>query len=197
MPEPRYHTESHAQDIALADCLCPQQGESHRKPSRCRHPRCRPRWTARAEYLKSRPVKDPALRRQWSRRHDCCQVCGIHKRNARWQALTRGLQTHHIIKPGRSDEPCNLMRLCARCHRIVEGERVPDAMGGHYPQLTLAHVLYCKREHDPGEYDRDRLTVLWRQRERVNGFDPLPRPRPLPAIFAQERLRWSRTSLPW
>jgi len=28
------------------------------------------------------------------------------------------LQTHHIIKPGRSDEPCNLLRVCERCHRI-------------------------------------------------------------------------------
>jgi hypothetical protein len=101
------------------------------------------------------------------------------------------LQTHHIIKPGRSDEPCNLFRVCEQCHRIIEGERVPDNKGGYFPKLTLAHVLHCKRELDPHEYDPDRLTVLWRHRERKDGFDPLPRPQSLPEAFLEERIRWA------
>jgi len=136
-------------------------------------------------------VRDRATLRQWAQRHEYCQVCGIGWGGARWAGLA-GLQTHHIIKPGRSDEPCNLLRVCGRCHRIIEGERVPDGHGGHWPRLTLAHVLYCKREHDPEEYDPDRLTVLWRHRQREGGFDPLPQPEPLPEVFQAERRRWRR-----
>jgi hypothetical protein len=144
---------------------------------------------APAGNARSRPVKDRELLRQWAARHDCCQVCGIDEHKARWVQIT-GLQTHHIIKAGRSDEPCNLLRVCERCHRIIEGESVPDEKGGHWPRLTLAHVLHSKREHDPQEYDADRLTVLWRKRERTPGFDPLPRPEPLPEVYAAERLQW-------
>jgi hypothetical protein len=142
-----------------------------------------------AGYAKSRPVKDQEAVRQWAERHDYCQVCGIDEYKARWMRIT-GLQTHHIIKVGRSDEPCNLLRVCERCHRIIEGESVPDEHGGHWPHLTLAHVLHCKREHDPQEYDPDRLTVLWRKRQRTLGFDPLPRPEPLPEVYIDERLHW-------
>ena len=140
---------------------------------------------------KSHPVKDREMLRLWAQRHDYCQVCWIAERDTRWARLT-GLQTHHIIKPGRSDEPCNLLRVCGQCHRIIEGERVPDGKGGHWPRLTLAHVLYSKREHDPQEYDPDRLTVLWRHRARVGGFDPLPQPESLPAAFLEERRRRRR-----
>ena len=69
---------------------------------------------------------------------------------------------------------------------------MPDGKGGHWPRLTLAHVLYSKREHDPQEYDPDRLTVLWRHRKRVGGFDPLPQPEPLPEALLEERRRWRR-----
>ncbi len=155
----------------------------------CRGPLRRNRRPRPAGYLKSRPVKDPAAVRQWAERHDCCQVCGIDEPKARWVGIT-GLQTHHIIKAGRSDEPCNLLRVCERCHRIIEGESVPDENGGHWPKLTLAHVLGCKREHDPQEYDPDRLTVLWRNRERSPVFDPLPGPEPLPEIYIEERMQW-------
>jgi len=140
-------------------------------------------------YVKSHPRKDPEAVRQWASSHDCCQVCGIDEQKARWAGIT-GLQTHHIIKPGRSDEACNLLRVCERCHRIIEGECVPDENGGHWPPLTLAHVLYCKQEHDPQEFDLDRLTALWRNRQRSRDFDPLPRPQPLPDAYIEERMQW-------
>lgn len=148
-----------------------------------------PQTTETLDYIKSCPVKNRKVVGRWAATHDYCQVCLISERAARWRRLT-GLQTHHIIKPGRSDEPCNLLRVCERCHRIIEGERVPDRKAGHFPKLTLAHVLHCKRELDPHEYDPDRLTVLWRHRERKDGFDPLPRPQSLPEAFIKERLRW-------
>ena len=69
---------------------------------------------------------------------------------------------------------------------------MPDGKGGHWPRLTLAHVLYSKREHDPQEYDPDRLTVLWRHRKREDGFDPLPQPEALPEALLEERRRWRR-----
>ena len=81
----------------------------------------------------------------------------------------------------------NLLRVCERCHRIVEGERVPDGNGRYHSKLTLAHVLYCKREQDPDEYAPNRLTMLWRHRERKEGFDPLPEPETLPEVFLAER----------
>jgi hypothetical protein len=49
-------------------------------------------------------------------------------------------------------------------------------------------VLDCKRAHDPGEYDPDRRTVLGRSRQRGAGFDPLPQPEPLPAVYLDERM---------
>ncbi len=150
---------------------------------------CRTRKLRPAAYVKSRPVKDPGAVRQWADRHDYCQVCGIEEHKARWVYIT-GLQTHHIIKAGRSDEACNLLRVCERCHRIIEGESVPDENGGHWPPLTLAHVLHCKQEHDPQQYDPDRLTVLWRNRPRSLDFDPLPPPEPLPEVYITERLQW-------
>jgi hypothetical protein len=73
---------------------------------------------------------------------------------------------------------------------IIEGERVPDNKGGQFPKLTLAHVLHCKRELDPHEYDPDRLIVLWRHRERRDSFDPLPPPEPLPEPLLAERRQW-------
>jgi len=140
-------------------------------------------------YMKSHPVKDQQAVRQWADRHDCCQVCGIDEHKARCVQVT-GLQTHHIVKAGRSDEPCNLLRVCERCHRIIEGESVPDGNGGYWPQLTLAHVLHCKQEQDPREFNSDRLTILWRNRQRTRDFDPLPPPEPLPDAYVAERMQW-------
>jgi RNA polymerase subunit RPABC4/transcription elongation factor Spt4 len=139
--------------------------------------------------VKRCPVKDQEAVRQWADRRECCQVCGIDEHNARWVQIT-GLQTHHIIKAGHSDEACNLLRVCERCHRIIEGESVPGENGSCWPHLTLAHVLYCKQEHDPQQYDPDRLTVLWRNRQRTRDFDPLPAPEPLPDMYTAERMQW-------
>lgn len=69
------------------------------------------------------------------------------------------LETHHIVKQGRSDEPCNLLRVCCQCHRVIEGEKASDELGP-CPPLKLEHVLWCKKQGDPQEYDRKRLAQL-------------------------------------
>ena len=176
-------------EIVLPDHLGAEGQELPDRRRGCRGPNGRRPRPSPAGYVKSRPVKDREAVRRWAERHDCCQVCGIDEHKARWVGLT-GLQTHHIIKAGRSDEPCNLLRVCERCHRIIEGESVPDENGGHWPRLTLAHVLHCKREHDPQEYNPNRLTVLWRNRQHSAAFDPLPRPEPLPETYIAERMQW-------
>ncbi len=176
-------------EIALREVHCAEGQELAEGRRACPGPNRRTPRPRPIGYVQSRPVKDAEARRLWAAGHDCCQVCGIDEHRARWVGIT-GLQTHHIIKAGRSDEACNLLRACERCHRIIEGESVPDENGGHWPPLTLAHVLGCKQEHDPQEYDPDRLTVLWRNRQRSPAFDPLPPPAPLPAVYMAERLQW-------
>ncbi|MEI8376577.1 MAG: hypothetical protein WCJ35_27485 [Planctomycetota bacterium] len=176
-------------EIALPDHLAAESEELPDRQRRFRDPLNRRRRPKPTGYAKSHPVKDQEAFRQWAERHDCCHVCGIDEHKARWVYIT-GLQTHHIIKAGRSDEPCNLLRVCERCHRIIEGESVADENGGYWPHLTLAHVLNCKQENDPQEYDPDRLTVLWRNRERTVDFDPLPPPEPLPDVYIAERMQW-------
>ena len=180
---------AHRSEIGLPNHLGAEGQELLDRRRGCRDAFGRNRIATPAGYVRSRPVKDHEAVRNWAERHDCCQVCGIDEYKARWIQIT-GLQTHHIIKAGRSDEPCNLLRVCERCHRIIEGESLPDENGGHWPHLTLAHVLHCKQEQDPQQYDADRLTVLWRNRQRSLDFDPLPRPEPLPAVYVDERMQW-------
>jgi hypothetical protein len=190
MPKQKRSLNCH--EIAIPAHLDTQGGKLPDRRSESRGPIGRSHGPAPAGYVKSCPVKNPEAVRRWAERHDCCQVCGIDDHKARWIQIT-GLQTHHIIKAGRSDEPCNLLRVCQRCHRIIEGEAVPYENGGHWPQLTLAHVLGCKLDHDPQEYDPDRLTVLWRNRQRTLSFDPLPRPEPLPTVYVDQRMQWLHT----
>jgi hypothetical protein len=176
-------------EIALPDPFGAKGEELADRPRTCLDPlRRHHSWTPPGP-AKGHLLKNQEAVRQWAEGHDFCQVCGIDENKARWVQIT-GLQTHHIIKAGRSDEPCNLLRVCERCHRIIEGESVPDEKGGHWPRLTLAHVLYCKREHDPQQYDSDRLTVLWRNRQRTVGFNPLPLPELLPEVYIAERMQW-------
>lgn len=104
------------------------------------------------QYQKANPVRDLAARRLWAadRRH--CYACGGGL----------ALQTHHVAKPGRSDEVANLMRLCLWCHGSAEGETVVR-FGERQPKLTFSHCLWLKRAHDPHEWNPERLAVLYGQ----------------------------------
>lgn len=135
-------------------------------------------------FKKSHPIKDKDARSAWSMQFDQCMICGID----RWQAIGVRfpclLQVHHIMKQGRSDENSNLLLVCSQCHAVIEGERLPDGPG-HWPELSLAHVLWSKRLHDNKHYDPERLCELWHR-----PLSALPEPESLPERYALERLRW-------
>lgn len=122
------------------------------------------RFVNQREFVRSRPVDDPAGYKEWAQAQTSCHCCGINA----------GLTTHHIVKPGRSDEPCNLLRLCMRCHDLAEGRSIRQG-GKLLPKLTLAHCLWLKREREPESYDRPRLARLYHRK--------LPRAAKPPAIL--------------
>lgn len=124
---------------------------------------------------KSHAVHDKEAVWRWSREHDTCACC-----HAYVGMIGTILETHHIIKAGRSDEPCNLLRLCRFCHKLAEGEKVPHPSGGHWPNLSLAMCLKLKMEADPHEWKPERLAEL--------RHSNLPDLKPLPELLVKERL---------
>jgi len=118
------------------------------------------------------PVHDVQRRLDWARDKDRCMVTGKTPRQLQRAGVwPNWLETHHIVKPGRSDEECNFFRVSALFHKIIEGERIPHPKGGYYPPITLANVLWLKQKHDPENYDPQRLMQLW-------GRASLPEPEP-------------------
>lgn len=131
--------------------------------------------------FKCRPVRDPEMYRAWALEHPWCQACGIDAASAhaeRWP----GLSTHHIVKAGRSDERCNLLRLCKRCHDLAELLTVKGGDGRELPRLTLAVCLAVKRDRDPGDWAPGRLAELRYPMA-------LPAPAPVPAFLEEEYRR--------
>lgn len=69
---------------------------------------------------KTHPIDSREALADFARTHWFCQACG---------ADYRPLQVHHILggRCGRSDEPCNLLRVCGHpCHLLAEQLDVPD-----------------------------------------------------------------------
>lgn len=118
----------------------------------------------RAIYQRVYPVDDPAMYKQWAVDHPYCMACGVSAREAPFAPNCGGigLSTHHIIKPGRSDEKCNLLRLCKRDHDLAEGMRI-RVRGELLPVLTIGVCLTLKKVRDPGDWNPERLTELFRQ----------------------------------
>jgi hypothetical protein len=134
---------------------------------------------------KSLPVRDEKGRRVWALRHGYCQACG--RTAGAWGREWGGLSTHHIVKFRRSDEPCNFLRLCGRCHDLAEGRQVPMAGGGYWSALTVGVCLTLKRVREAEEWDQDRLTTLFGR--------TLPEAAPLPSLIEKEYQRnrpWDR-----
>lgn len=69
------------------------------------------------------------------------------------------LETHHIVKRPKSDEWCNLARLCLFCHMRAEGSII-NTLGRRLSPLSLGQVLWLKRRCDMANYNRDRLEQL-------------------------------------
>jgi len=125
---------------------------------------------------KSHPVRDTPRRIQWAAEHDACAACWAYI--GMFGVL---LETHHIVKCGRSDEPCNLLRLCRRCHKLAERERIRGDDGKLLPHLTLGVCLTLKRESDIEHWSPARLTEL--------RHSELPIMEPVPEFFLRERQR--------
>lgn len=142
---------------------------------------------ARKQKKNDGAIDDDEWYAEWNRAHTFCHCCGIPASVAsreRWP----GLSTHHIVKQGRSDEACNLIRLCQRCHDLAEGHSIRDTRTGElFPTLPLAVCLTIKRLREPDDYDEARLL-------RLRGR-PLPDPIPLPDVFAEEWCHWQHSGL--
>ena len=108
---------------------------------------------------RAHPFRDSKARLEWARRQlPCCMGCG--RTEGKWSGEWLVMSTHHIIKPGRADEPCNLIRLCwFPCHELAEGKRVRSE-GRLFPPLTLAHILWLKKRANPSEWNPERLREL-------------------------------------
>ncbi len=126
---------------------------------------------------KTKPVDSRAAVAEYARTHPFCLACGCE-----WRVL----QTHHILggRAGRSDEACNLIRLCAfPCHLLAESLDVRGTDFGeveyrHLPKITDAIAIAMKiRCGELTEYDLDRL-------EQLN-LRPLPDPEPIPSFFVR------------
>ena len=122
---------------------------------------------------KNHPVKDEEAYAEWGRRHTFCAACGRSE-------SAFGLSTHHIIKAGRSHEPCNLLRLClVPCHDLAElldvrgpakfawrkaaDGRLLDRVqipGDLLPKITIGIALSMKLRADPAEVNWERLQEL-------------------------------------
>ena len=113
------------------------------------------RIPSRPIIAKAKPIKDVRARRAWADTKTHCSACGVRFSQA-WLCWR---EVHHLVKRGRSDETSNWLALCARCHKLCEGERVV-VDGEALPFLCVAAQLWLKRRRDPGEYDRKRLEEL-------------------------------------
>lgn len=130
-----------------------------------------------------KPHRGPAadrFYREWSLTHDYCQCCGRPERPTDWPQAS----THHIVKPGRSHEACNLLRLCHRCHLCAEGHFVTGPSGYPYPLLRQDRCLWLKEADEPDDYDLKRLIEL-------QGWN-LPDLVEVPECFELDWLRWGR-----
>lgn len=152
------------------------------------------------EFVRGQPrrkaVHNPALAAKWGRAHDFCAACGAGEYGL------HVLTNHHIIpgSGGRSDEPCNWLRLGMHvCHDLASGldvrrpgshvrcetcgDRNPSCRwckgrgitwkpGTLLPKITLGIALSLKLRCDPDEVDWDRLQEL--RGSKLPNLEPIP-----------------------
>lgn len=103
-------------------------------------------------------VRDWEIGYSWKLGHPFCLLCGIVATQAKAERWP-GLELAHIIGgAGRSDEPCNLLILCARDHWLFH--YTGRWNGQAFERITLAHLLWAKRQRDPGNWNPERLKEL-------------------------------------
>lgn len=127
-------------------------------------------------------IKCPLSLAQFAAAQTRCACCHLPRRQAVYRRNGLDLQIHHLVKRGRSDERCNLLRLCERCHRLAELEQVREA-GQLLPKLWFGVCLTLKQESDSAYWKPERLLELYPRQT-------LPELAPVPEVFLQERERW-------
>lgn len=132
------------------------------------------------EFIKAKPVKDRGILEEFAVDQQRCACCWIGVN----PFLSRKLEVHHMIKQGRSDERCNLLRLCNECHRLAEFERV-RVDGKILPTLTLGRCLWLKLESDSEHFNLPRLAELYHKN--------LPEVEMLPDALLRRRDRYRAT----
>ncbi len=111
-----------------------------------------------------------------------CMACG-HTGDG----FLRRLTIHHCVRLGRSDDLCNLLRLCQRCHDRVHG--------GTKDWLTLPIQLSLKKLRDPAHWNPARLRELF--------LKNLPDLQPVPSEYLVEFEKWrpmhpaKEVEVPW
>lgn len=131
-------------------------------------------------YQKVDVSKDEEFYKAWCVARPACQVCGIDARTAVAFRFP-GLSTHHVVKPHRAHEACNLIRCCQRCHDLAEGKERAGYLNGtrvEYQRLTIGMCLTVKLRAEPWDVDLDRLQAIYGMR--------LPDPEPLPMLLLAE-----------
>jgi hypothetical protein len=140
-------------------------------------------------YKRAEVSKDEVFYREWCAARTTCHVCGIDAYRAT-SFRYPGLSTHHVVKPHRAHEACNLIRCCQRCHDLAEGRVMMGWLNGvrvQYERLTVGMCLTVKLREEPWDADAQRLEEIYGQR--------LPAPEPLPMLLLaeyQDRLRAAR-----
>lgn len=130
------------------------------------------------------PVKDPVFYKAWAAAHTHCQCCAA-------TLSFPPLSTHHIVRRGRSDEACNLLRLCGVCHDLAE-HRTRTVSGVRIADLTLGMCLRLKSDRDPGDFKRQRLEELYGQ--TLPDLSDIPRE--LEALYRLRR-PWEAARFSW
>ncbi len=136
-------------------------------------------------FEKSHVITDPEARWQWVMDGDHqnrCAVCHRPLAVPTWL----GFDPHHIVfgANGRSDEPCNLLLVCRRDHKIIHGARWRDERTSELlPPITFGMVLWVKSHTESWDDQvEQRLTQLYHRR--------LPDWEILADYYLAERVRW-------
>lgn len=139
-------------------------------------------------FQKANVVTDPDARERWKVSGDHgnhCQVCHVPPQYAGMLAMA----VHHIIRGtnGRSDEPCNFLLVCGRCHSMIhDGQYRDERTGELLPAITLGMVLWIKSHTD--EWAESRLRALYHRR--------LPDWQILADYYLAERMCWQPRHAP-
>jgi len=87
-----------------------------------------------------------------------CWACGRSDRDRpSWWNAPWLIERSHIVNKPRAEDRRAVVLLCSLCHRIQHGETFYNLRDAPVVPLTVANMLWLKRQHDPAFYDRQWL----------------------------------------